>query len=104
MASGTYRFANWGDYGIADAAWNYRSAAYAPGNIAGWYQQASQRLQVWIGDAAVAWQPTDYNPEHIYTLDVTGEGDTLMFTIVDDQYSDNRGYITVEIWGCPVAP
>jgi len=104
VASGFYRFANWGEYGIADAAWNYRSAAYAPNNIPGWYQQASQRLQVWIGGAAVAWQPTEYNPAHIYTLDVTGKDNMLMFTIEDDQYSDNTGSITVEIWGCPVAP
>jgi len=98
-ASGTYRFANWGEYGIADAAWNYRRAANAPGGVAGWYQQASQRLQVWIGGEAVTWQPTEYNPEHIYTLDVTGEGGQLMFTIEDDQYSDNTGSIMVEIWG-----
>jgi len=97
-ASSTYRFANWGEYGIADAAWNYRRAANAPGGVAGWYQQASQRLQVWIGGEAVAWQPTEYNPEHIYTLDVTGAGDELMFTIVDDAYGDNSGFITVEIW------
>jgi len=101
VASGTYRFANWGEYGIADAAWNSRRAANAPGGVAGWYQQATQRLQVWIGGAAVAWQPTDYNSEHIYTLDVIGKGGALMFTIVDDAYSDNSGFITVEIWGCP---
>ena len=102
VAKGTYRFANWGDFGIADAAWNYRSAAYAPDGVAGWYQQASQRLQVWIGGAAVAWQPTVYNSEHIYMLDVIAKGDEqLMFTIMDDAYSDNSGSITVEIWGCP---
>ncbi len=100
-ASGTYRFANWGEYGIADAAWNYRNAAHAPGGIAGWYQQASQRLQVWIGGAAVTWQPTLFNPDHIYTFDVNGDGNQLMFTIVDDAYSDNSGFITVEIYWTP---
>jgi len=98
VAIGIYRFANWGEYGIADAAWNYRRAANAPGGVADWYQQASNSLQVWIGGEAVLWQPTVYNSEHIYTLDVTGEGDKLKFTIMDDAYRDNSGSITVEIW------
>ena len=35
-ASGTYRFANWGKYGIADAEWSYRSSAYTLDGIADW--------------------------------------------------------------------
>jgi hypothetical protein len=101
VASGTYRFANWGEYGIADAAWNARSAAYAPGGVAGWYQQASKRLQVWINGGPVAWQPATFNPLHVYSLMVQGDDDRLEFTISDDQYSDNTGFITVDIFRCP---
>ena len=101
VASGTYRFANWGEYGIADAAWNYRRAANAPGGVAGWYQQASTRLQVWVGGAAVAWQPSAFNPEHIYSLELTGEGGPANFTIEDDNYTDNTGQITVKIYELP---
>jgi len=101
VASGTYRFANWGDYGIADAAWNYRSAAYAPGGIAGWYQQTTNRLQVWIDGTPVTWQPTTFNPEHIYTLEIPGSGTSIMFGIMDNAYGDNSGYITVDIYELP---
>lgn len=108
VASGTYRFAQgWGTdpdgipYGTADAAWNNRSSSYAPGGVAGWYQQASTRLQVWIGGAAVAWQPAFFNPEHIYTLELAGAAAPVVFTICDDQYSDNSGYITVRIYELP---
>lgn len=97
-ASGTYRFAKWGEYGIADAAWNYRSAAYAPRGVAGWYQQSSTRLQVWVGGSAVTWQPAEYNPEHKYSFNTIGGGSPLMFTISDDQYGDNSGNITVDIY------
>ncbi|MBN2404640.1 MAG: hypothetical protein JXE06_03580 [Coriobacteriia bacterium] len=101
VASGTYRFANWGEYGIADAQFNYRDAAHAPGGIAGWYEQASARLQIWMDGAAVDWQPPTYNPEHIYTLEVAGADSPVAFTISDDQYSDNSGYLTVDIYALP---
>ncbi|HPD74340.1 MAG TPA: hypothetical protein PLX95_03605 [bacterium] len=97
-AIGTYRFANWGSYGIADAAWNYRNPANAPGGLAGWYQQTSKRLQIWINNTAVSWQPTLFNPEHIYTLEISGTDNKIEFTIMDDVYVDNSGYITVNIY------
>jgi hypothetical protein len=112
IASGTYRFANWGTYGIADALWNSRRAANAlseylayypvgdPG--AGWYQSISQRLQLWVDDNPVGWEPNNSlegpTLDHTYYLDVIGEDKTLKFTILDDQYSDNTGFLTVEIY------
>lgn len=102
-ASGTYRFAKWGDYGIADAAWNYRKAPYTPdGETTGWYQLASKYLQVWVNEAPVTWNPistqSSPDPDHKYTLDVIGDGNKLMFTIMDDQYSDNSGQIRIDIY------
>lgn len=100
-ASGTYRFAEWGAYGIADAQFNYRNAAYAPGGVAGWYEQASTRLQVWMGGAVVDWQPTTFNPEHVYTHALMGAGSPVVFSISDDYYGDNNkysDYITVKIY------
>lgn len=87
-----------GVYGIADAAWNYRNTTYAPGGVAGWYQSALKYLQVWVGGEAVTWQPAEYNPEHKYTLNTIGGGNTLEFTIIDDVYGDNSGKITVDIY------
>ncbi|MBW6469058.1 MAG: hypothetical protein K0B85_07885 [Coriobacteriia bacterium] len=100
-ASGTYRFANWGEYGIADAAWNHRRAANAPGGVAGWYQQESTWLQVWVDGAAVDWDPDEFNSEHIYTVEVTGADSPVVFKIMDDYYADNSGFITVDIYELP---
>lgn len=97
-ASGTYRFANWGSYGIADPAWNYRSSTYAPDKEAGWYQQDSGYLQLWVDGEAVEWQPDEFNPSHIYTYDLEGDGSKLDFKILDDNYSDNSGSLKVKIY------
>jgi hypothetical protein len=97
-ASGTYRFASWGEYGIADAQYNLRDAAHSPGGVAGWYEQASTRLQVWIDGGVVDWQPPTFNSEHLYTLEVMGTDSPLVFTISDDYYGDNSGFITVKIY------
>jgi hypothetical protein len=100
VASGTYRFANMGEYGIADAAWNYRWAAVAPGGVPGWYQQTSTRLQLWIDGAAVTWEPAVFNPEHVYSYELVRDGSALNFSIEDDIYSDNSGSLKVEIFEC----
>jgi hypothetical protein len=40
----------------------------------------------------------DFNPEHTYTLQVTGPGVPLNFAIYDSYYDDNTGFLTVEVW------
>jgi hypothetical protein len=110
-ASGTYRFANWGEYGIADAHCNYRSASYGG---PGWVHSASNYLEVWVDGAPFAWGP-DNCPVltadpigHAYEGTVTGAGAALDFFIPDSCsgtvlgcYGDNSGFITVELWGWP---
>jgi hypothetical protein len=101
LASGTYRFANWGEYGIADAQFNYRDAAHAPGGVPGWYELATGHQQVLIGGSVVDWQPPTFNPLHIYTLKVAGAGAPLVFSIIDSEYADNSGSLTLEIYELP---
>jgi hypothetical protein len=109
-AEGTYRFAKWGEFGIADALCNYRDAAHGgPGWINGdiWAAPVTSWLQVMYGPATgtpINWL-SDASSTHVcdagnaYTATVTGTGSTLSFVIMDDNYSDNSGFIWVEIWG-----
>jgi hypothetical protein len=101
-ASGTYRFANWGEYGIADAKYNYRSAAYN-GGTAGWVNGATWGspyqyfLQVKTTTGGIGWIE-DYNAGHLYTATLVGDGNPISFQILDDAYGDNSGSISVDIY------
>lgn len=97
--SGTYRFATWGEYGIADAEWSYRSALYAPGGVAGWVKgegyfasECGLDLQV---DGCVDWG--DFSPTHEYSMDYAGMGLPLHLFIYDNVYTDNSGWLDVNI-------
>ena len=110
VASGTYRFANWGGtYGTADALCNKRTSAYASGTPVGddWYILDSNRLQVFIFGAAVDWLSVTHgtrtlDPNHTYSYEFCHTGGMIEFGIEDNVYGDNSGFIKVEIWGCPV--
>jgi hypothetical protein len=101
-ASGTYRFANWGEYGIADAKYNYRSGAYN-GGTAGWVNGATWSspyqyyLQVMTTTGGIGWLE-EYNESHLYTATLVGNGSPVSFQILDDAYGDNSGSITVDIY------
>jgi len=102
-ASGTYRFANWGDYGIADAEYSNRIASsYGPGWVLGddvfppTYPAHS--LDININGSNVDWG--DYNPEHVYKILFSGKGNTVDFSIYDSHYGDNSGNLTVDIYEC----
>lgn len=99
-ASGFYKFANWTGYGYADAEYSHRAPAYRGLNyecdLDGWCNNkvtASLDVQV---DGPQNWG--DYNSSHLYELSFEGDGSTAHFYIYDDQYVDNVGGITVEIW------
>jgi hypothetical protein len=108
-ASGTYRFANWGAFGIADAHCNYRSSLYGG---PGWMHSTLNYLEVWVNGAVFDWGP-DNCPTltadpigHSYNGFITGTGSTISFQIMDSCsgsipgcYQDNSEFITVEIWG-----
>lgn len=109
-ASGTYRFANWGEAGIADAQCSLR-----PPGV--WYSFHSYSVDTWVpGDAMplpytsmlevkvdgvpFAWQPTTCDTtDHLYTGSEDGAGSSVDFQIVDSSYGDNvDGDLQVEIW------
>lgn len=101
-ATGTYKFANWGEYGIADAKFNYRSAAHN-GGYPGWVDGSTfpgslqYYLQVKANGGPLYWIE-DYNDAHTYTASFTGDGNVIHFNILDDQYGDNSGNIQVKIF------
>ncbi len=110
-ASGTYRFANWGDYGIADAEWASRDAAHYPGpgltevypdlgETAGWvkgegYYASECGLDVQVDGSCVDWG--SFSEGHNYSRNYTGTGAPVSFTIYDSSYGDNTGSIMVDV-------
>jgi len=117
-ASGTYKFANWGNYGIADAEWAYRRAPYYPtdpsyedvvpdqgSTTSGWvkgegYYASECGLDLQLGGSCVDWG--GFNPEHVYFNSVIGDGTPLplSFLIYDSAYTDNSGSLTADIYFC----
>jgi len=115
-ASGTYRFANWGVYGIADAEWAYRRAPYYPtdtsyedvvpdegSTTSGWvkgedYYASECGLDVQVSGSCVDWG--DYNDAHDYVSEYTGDGNLVSFHIHDSAYGDNSGSLTIDIDKC----
>ena len=113
-ASGTYRFANWGVYGIADAEWAYRRAPYYPtdssyedvvpdegSTTSGWvkgegYYISECGLDVQVNGSCVEWG--NYNDAHDYVLEYTGNDNPVSFHIHDSAYGDNSEFITVDIY------
>lgn len=105
IASGIYRFAGWGEYGIADALCNRRTLKYASGTDVGegWYILDNNRLQVFVFGSAVSWLSETFgtrtlDPYNIYSYEFTHTGGIIEFGIEDNAYSDNSGDITIEIW------
>ena len=101
-ATGTYIFApSWVDpAGIADAKFNNRTGL---GWVIGdsWSPPVTNWLQVMFENdpsgTIIGWQG-DYNDDHIYTADIIGTGVPIKFQIYDTAYSDNSGFIRVEIF------
>lgn len=106
-ASGTYRFVNWGTFpetGIADARASYRiPSSYNPYGVVAWVDGSllplavRYYLQIWVNGAHFEWG-TVYNSSHVYISSFTGAGTAVNFKIVDDNYGDNSGFLTVKIY------
>ncbi len=103
-ASGTYKFTNWTNAGIADARCSLRipgsynntgAIAWIDGNVFPGVLQ--YYLQVWAGGSHVAWG-TACDLTHIYIGSFTGSGTTVNFKIWDTNYGDNSGNIVVKIY------
>jgi len=102
-ANGTYHFANWGGYGIADAEWAYRDSAHTPDGNAGWikgegYYVSDCGLDIQVDGSCVNWG--DYNDTHTYVLSYIGDGNPVSFQIWDSAYGDNSDSLTVDISKC----
>ncbi len=105
VASGTYRFANWGEAGIADARCSFRLPGYNNSTgVNAWIDGsvfASPKqyyLQVWVNGTNVEWGTACETVTHTYVGALTGAGTTASFKILDDYYSDNTGSIEVKIF------
>jgi len=105
-ASGTYRFGNWGEYGIADTEWAYRNDAWTDNPLLphGWtkgeytYSGAPNAvgLDLQIDSQNIEWG--SFNEDHLYKTIVIGDGTGLDFFIKDSAYGDNEGGLDVEIY------
>ena len=108
VAKGTYRFANWGDAGIADAKFSLRPPgqwySYHSEPLNTWVDGAdlpnphTNYLQIWINGSPVDWEGDLDLVDHRYTLEVVGGDSELNFKIMDDYYGDNSGSIWVTIF------
>jgi len=105
-ASGTYRFANWGEAGIADAKYSLRiQGSYNPGPGPQWISgdvfpvPYTNYLELWVNGIPQDWTG-DYI-SHIYSMDYDGDGSPVCFSILDDAYGDNSGSLTVDIYWIP---
>jgi len=103
VVNGTYRFANWGDYGVADAEWAYRNDGYKDNPLAahGWTvgeltYPSVKGLDVLVDGTNVNWG--DFDAGHKYQHEYTGIGSPVSFSIYDSGYSDNSGSLTVDIY------
>jgi hypothetical protein len=57
----------------------------------------------WLGSSdGVNFSPHTFSPDHIYRLNVIGEGQPLSFMIYDSSYDWNSGYLTVNTTPVPL--
>ncbi len=105
VASGTYKFVNWADAGIADARCSLRiPGSYNSTGSITWIDGAlfpgslQYYLQVWVGGSYVEWGTGCETVTHTYTSTLTGAGTTTSFKIWDNAYGDNSGSIEVKIY------
>lgn len=113
IATGSYRFAEWGEAGIADTKYSFRPPnqpySHHPNNENTWVDGADlplpdkYTLQVVFYKGSfghplspVGWVES-FNEAHVYTATVVGDGNPLEFFIHDSLYVDNIGGITVSI-------
>lgn len=105
-ASGTYRFAQWGIAGIADAMYSLRVPnqpySYHSQSVNTWVNGSvfpgslKDYLKLWVNGSAVPWVGS-YS-DHLYTYNLTGTGAPIGFSIKDDNYGDNSGSLMVDIF------
>ncbi len=105
VVTGTYRFAPWGDAGIADARCSFRiPGSFNNTGVNAWIDgqvlpvPVQYYLQLWVNGSPFTWGTSCNTTDHTYTATYVGAGTTLNFTIVDNNYADNSGFLTVKIY------
>lgn len=105
VASGTYKFANWTNAGIADARCSLRiPGSYNNTGAIAWIDgmvfagTLQYYLQVWANGSHVEWGTACEPVTHTYVGALTGAGTPASFKIWDNAYDDNVGSIEVKIY------
>lgn len=105
VASGTYKFVNWLNAGIADARCSLRiPGSYNSTGAIAWIDGVvfpgtlKYYLQVWANSSQVEWGTGCDTVNHTYVGELLGTGTTASFKIWDDGYGDNVGSIEVKIY------
>ena len=101
LAHGTYRFANWGDAGIADAGYSLRipgqsySAHTNPYDtwVSGDELNTPGALEIQVNGNNVDWEPFSAVHEYLFSLN-SHPGGSLSFRIYDNVISDNINSVT----------
>ncbi len=95
-ASGTYAYNNAGDW--ADAEWYLKNGIPVKGDSEG---SQPYVLDISINGFSINTDWGEYNSAHIYSQPFTGSGSPICFSIYDSAYSDNSGFLTVDIYLVP---
>lgn len=93
VASGTFTYNNAGDW--ADAEWYLKNGSIVKGDSEG---SVPHVLDVSINGYSINTNWGDYRDSHSYTIDFLGAGVPITFSIYDSVTSDNKGFLTVDIY------
>ncbi|MBN1125018.1 MAG: hypothetical protein JXA82_08420 [Sedimentisphaerales bacterium] len=99
-ASGTFSA---GDTITADAEYSSGRPSYVWQDYVERYESYGEGLlELRVNGQFVEWG--DYNPDHVYTLDIVGNGSQLQFSfdIYDIYFPNNEGGLTAKIYAAPV--
>jgi putative oxidoreductase len=76
----------------ADALYEYNQSTNAPGRLFSNFMINDKSLNDWLSATG---KQIEYNPKHVYTLDMVGDGKSVKFVYQDSYYLDNYGHISV---------
>ncbi|MBN1818985.1 MAG: PEP-CTERM sorting domain-containing protein [Sedimentisphaerales bacterium] len=99
-ASGTFSA---GDTITADAEYSSGRPSYVWQDFVERYESYGEGLlELRINGEFVEWG--DFNPDHVYYLDIVGDGSQLQFSfdIYDIYFPNNQGGLTAKIYAAPV--
>lgn len=85
----------------ADAEYSSGPPSYVwQDTVEGYETYGEGLLELKVNGNFVEWG--SFNPNHVYTLDMVGTGNPVVFSIYDIYYPNNSGSLTARIYGVPV--